>query len=97
MLCSSSSSELAEVSVDEVSDPSIDDQGLPLRKGRLRRLSQTARNTCKASSRLPHAPNTEMESKEEWTVFPEGGCVICTFIPNILPMTVDVLHCDSQP
>ena len=28
---------------------------------------------------------------------PEGGRMICTLIPNILSMTVDVLHSDSQP
>ena len=31
------------------------------------------------------------------TIGPEGGRMICTLIPNILPMTVDGLHSDSQP
>ena len=31
------------------------------------------------------------------TKLPEGGRMVCTFIPYILPMTVDMLHGDSQP
>ena len=69
----------------------------------------TPRETFESSSMLPQAPSRVAESKRrvnptsanvifrDETKLLVSGRMICAFIPYVLPMTVDIVHSDSQP